>query len=73
MILTTDFSEFLKSSKHIISVSNCLLNGGGSVLDIKKQLRALEWVYSLAKGSERGIYIPQKPMLEPLDTEGSFE
>ena len=42
-------------------------------MDIKKQLRALEWVYSLAKGSEAGIYIPQKPRLEPVDTEGSFE
>lgn len=42
-------------------------------MDIKKQLRALEWVYSLAKGSEQGVYVPQKPALEPVDTEGSFE
>ena len=42
-------------------------------MDIKKQLKALEWVYSLVKGSERGIYIPQKPMLGPLTTNGAFE
>lgn len=43
-------------------------------MDIKKQLRALEWVYDLAKGTEPGgIYIPQKPKLEPVSTDGIFE
>ena len=43
-------------------------------MDIRKQLRTLEWIYDLAKGIEPdGIYIPQKPALEPLVTEGIFE
>ena len=43
-------------------------------MDIKRQLEALDWFYSLAKGSETNkVYIPQKPRLEFSDTENSFE
>ena len=42
-------------------------------MDIKKQLDALDWIYSLAKGSEpRGVYIPQKPLLKDSETSGVF-
>lgn len=42
-------------------------------MDIKKQLDALDWIYSLAKGSEpRGVYIPQKPLLSDSVTSGIF-
>lgn len=43
-------------------------------MNIKLQLEALEWVYSLAKGSEpNGVYIPQKPYIENSPTNGVFE
>ncbi len=43
-------------------------------MDIKKQLEALDWFYSLAKGSETNkVYIPQKPRIEAPSAGGSFE
>lgn len=43
-------------------------------MDIKRQLEALEWFYSLAKGSETNkVYIPQKPRLEHSGNDSAFE
>ncbi len=43
-------------------------------MDKKKQLEALDWIYSLANGSETNkVYIPQKPRLEGSLTDGAFE